>query len=94
MRPRSGGSAEALWISQLIIQWYKVENKYLAIMYGYLDSWLFCTLKNLLDRLASLAFSGAVFNNCTIVLGSQPLAPQVTTAIYSCEVSSPCDLVG
>ena len=47
--------------------------------------------KDLFDSLASLAFSGAVFNNCTIVLGSQPLAPQVTTAIYSCEVSSPCD---
>ena len=56
MRPRSGGSAEALWISQLIIQLYKVEYEYPAIMYGYLDSWLFCTLKNLLDRLASLAF--------------------------------------
>ena len=81
MRPRSGGSAEALWISQLIIQLYKVEYEYPAIMYGYLDSWLFCTLKNLLDRLASLAFFWFT-------------APQVTTAIYSCEVSSPCDLVG
>ena len=44
MRPRSGGSAEALWISQLIIQLYKVEYEYPAIMHGYLDSWLFCTL--------------------------------------------------
>ena len=59
-----------------------IEYKYPAILYGYLDSWLFCAVKRkLFDRLATLALSGAVFNNCTIVLGSQPSAPKVLVAI-------------
>ena len=59
-----------------------IEYKYLAILYGYLDRCLFCAVKrNLFDRLATLTLSGAVFNNCTIVLGSQPSAPQVLAAI-------------
>ena len=35
------------------------EYKYMypAVLYGYLDSWLFCTVKNLFDRLAALMFS-------------------------------------
>ena len=32
------------------------EYKYPAILYGYLDSWLFCTVKNLFGRLAALMF--------------------------------------
>ena len=61
-----------------------IEYKYPAILYGYLDGWLFCAVKkNLFDRLATLALSGAVFNNCTIVLGSHPSAPQVLAAIPS-----------
>ena len=33
----------------------RIEYKYLAILYGYLDSCLFCTIKILFDRLATLA---------------------------------------
>lgn len=32
-----------------------IEYKYLAILYGYLDSWLFCAVKrNLFDKLAAI----------------------------------------
>ena len=43
--------------------------------YGYLDSYF------VLWKLATLAFSGAVCNNCTIATGSQPSTPQVPAAI-------------
>ena len=39
------------------------------------------TTSTSLSQPASTSFSGAVFNNCTIVLGSQPSAPQVPAAI-------------
>ena len=41
----------------------------------------FVLSKNLFERLATFAFSGAQFNICTIVLSSQPSARQVPTAI-------------
>ena len=41
----------------------------------------FVLYKNLFDRLATLVSSGAVFNNCTIVLSSQASAPQEPAAI-------------
>ena len=63
----------------------RLDYKYSAILYGYLDNQLFCTVekKKLFDKFGRLAFSGAVFNSCTIVLGSQPSAPQVKAVILA-----------
>ena len=59
-----------------------MEYKYSAMLYGCLDGWLFCTVKkNPFDRLDTLAFSGAVFNNCAIDSWLTALAPQEPVAI-------------
>ena len=39
----------------IIIQMHKVEYKYPAILYGYLDSWLFFTVKILFNQSAARA---------------------------------------
>ena len=54
-----------------------MEQKFCAILYKVI---LYCR-KNLFERLATFAFAGAEFNICTIVLSSQPSAPQVPAAI-------------
>lgn len=52
------------------------------ILYSYLDSWSFCTIKNLFDGLATLESKEKTEKvNSTIVLGSQPSVPQVLAAI-------------
>ena len=52
------------------------------ILYSYLDSWSFCTIKNLFDRLATLESKEKTEKvNSMIVLGTQPSVPQVLAAI-------------
>ena len=43
-------------IIQLLKEEYNIapkEHKYPAILYGYLDNWLFCTVKNLFNKSAA-----------------------------------------
>ena len=69
-----------------------MEYKYSAMLYGFLDGWLFCTVKKTpFDRLDTLAFSGAVFNNCAIDSWLTAFSSS-RTGSDSCEASSLCDV--